>query len=172
MPEVSWQAKLDEKLGPPAAATDAPPRMPRVAIVGVGNELHGDDAAGVAVARALEPLSGERLLVLDAGPAPENVTGALRRFAPDFILLVDAADMGEEPGTVRWLEWESVANVGGSTHSLPLTVVVRYLIEELGCEIGLLGIQPLKLPLLGRPLSDEVQAAVGTVVRAIGERMA
>ncbi len=92
--------------------------------------------------------------------------------APDFILLVDAADMGEEPGTVRWLEWESVANVGGSTHSLPLTVVVRYLIEELGCEIGLLGIQPLKLPLLGRPLSDEVQAAVGTVVRAIGERMA
>ncbi len=164
MPEPAWQAALDEKIGPPQTR--------RVAVVGVGNELHGDDAAGLAVARALEPLAGEHLLVIDAGPAPENVTGALRRFAPDLIVLVDAADMGEAPGAVRWLDWESVAGVGGTTHSLPLTVLARYLIDELGCEVGLLGIQPLNVALLGSPLSAEVQAAVDAVTRALSERLA
>ena len=40
---------------------------------------------------------------MEAGPAPENFTGPLRRFRPDLVLLVDAAQMDAEPGTIGWL---------------------------------------------------------------------
>ncbi len=72
---------------------------PRTAILGIGQELRGDDALGLEIARRLQKkLSGrEDVLILLAGPAPENFTGALRRFAPQRVILVDAALMGEPP---------------------------------------------------------------------------
>src|SRR5512139_3912125 len=79
----------------------------RIAIVGVGNFERSDDAAGILVARGL--LYGrhgalpEHILVIDAGHAPENSTGELRRFGPQGVLFVDAAEMGEVPGTIRWI---------------------------------------------------------------------
>lgn len=158
-----WQQKLASKLTKPDLE---PP--PRVAVVGVGQVLNGDDAAGVAVAQALQPLEDEheRLLIIDAGPAPENVTGALRRFSPDFILFVDAAQMEEPPGTVRWLEWEEISGVSASTHTLPLHMVAAYLQTELGAEVALLGIQPgIMLP--GTDISPAVQHAVDEVAAAI-----
>ena len=61
------------------------------------------------VAQALqEVMGGARsadrdgsFLCLSAGAAPENCTGLLRRFRPDLVLLVDAAEMGEAAGAVR-----------------------------------------------------------------------
>ncbi|HPV07090.1 MAG TPA: hydrogenase 3 maturation endopeptidase HyCI [Aggregatilineales bacterium] len=158
-----WQQKLTEKLARP----DREPPL-RVAVVGVGQVLNGDDAAGVAVAQALQPLADEheRLLVIDAGPAPENVTGALRRFSPDFILFVDAAQMEEPPGTVRWLEWEEISGVSASTHTLPLHMVAAYLQTELGAEVALLGIQPGSM-VPGTDISPVVQQAVDEVAAAI-----
>jgi hypothetical protein len=76
-----------------------------VAIVGIGNELNGDDGAGVWVLRNLKDVIGRvadsPVLIIDAGTAPENVTGALRKFAPELILLIDAAQLNEPPGTAR-----------------------------------------------------------------------
>jgi hydrogenase 3 maturation protease len=71
--------------------------QPRVAVVGVGHELRGDDAAGVIAARLLKAVlaDDDPVLVVEGGSAPENHTGPLRRFAPDLVLLVDTAQMGE-----------------------------------------------------------------------------
>ena len=123
-----------------------------MAVVGVGQELNGDDAAGVQVAQALSrrqragwsdasrpvPFS---LLVIEGGHAPENCTGAIRRFAPDLVILVDAAEMGDPPGTIRWLDWHEAVGLDASTHSLPPSMVARYLAAELSCEVALIGIQ-------------------------------
>ena len=70
-------------------------RPPRLAVVGIGHELRGDDAAGVRVARALQSRfpTSDALVAIDAGSAPENHTGALRRFKPDLVLLIDAAQI-------------------------------------------------------------------------------
>lgn len=75
----------------------------RVAVPGIGNHLFGDDGVGVLMARELTARAGRQAdcLVLDAGTAPENFTGPLRRFRPDFVLLVDAAQLSAEPGTSR-----------------------------------------------------------------------
>src|SRR6478736_4064730 len=70
---------------------------PRISVLGVGNPFRSDDGAGVLVARRLASrecaLATGHLLIIEAGHAPENTTGELRRFAPDLVLIIDAADM-------------------------------------------------------------------------------
>ena len=110
----------------------APPDEPvarRVAVVGIGNELAGDDGVGMHVVRALGERAGARpdLLVLETGTAPENFTGPLRRFAPTVTILVDAADLGERPGAVAWADWQASDGLSASTHTLPPSVFARYL---------------------------------------------
>jgi hydrogenase maturation protease HycI len=145
----------------------------RIAIVGIGHELRGDDAAGVAVACCLQPLvdASDRVFVINAGPAPENITGLLRRFDPSLVLLVDAAQMNQAPGTVHWLDWKDTVGVSASTHTLPPHVLAGYLTAELGCKVALLGIQPSNTCVLGAPLSPEVQRAVDSVVQTLSHTL-
>lgn len=143
---------------------------PKVAVVGVGQELNGDDAAGVLVARRLRRLldSPERWLVVEGGLAPENALGLLRRFCADVVILVDAAHMGETPGAVRLLDWQMCDGMSASTHTLPLSLVCRYLMEETGCVLALVGIQSGDTG-FGLPPSPAVRAAVQHVARTLVE---
>ncbi len=138
----------------------------RLAVLGVGHELRGDDAAGLAVARGLRPFANEQFLVVEAGHAPENHTATVRRFAPTLVLLVDAAQMDEPPGTVRWLAPADITGISASSHTLPLHMLARFLQADLGCEVALLGIQPADTS-LGAPLSERVETAVSAVIQAL-----
>lgn len=164
MSKNSWQASLRAQL----LRLTTVDHQPRLALLGIGHELCGDDAVGVRVAAALRPLlSGDpRLLVLEAGPAPENFTGALRRFQPDLVILLDSALMGEAPGTVRWLDWQDTEGMSASTHTLPLNILASYLTAELGCTLALIGIQPGQT-FADAPLTSPVQAAAYEIVAAL-----
>ena len=90
--------------------------------------MRSDDTAGVLIARSLsQHVSTDQVLILEGGPAPENRTGELRRFAPDLVLIVDAAEMGEPSGAVLWISEDDVDGMSASTHSLPLSMLVHYL---------------------------------------------
>ena len=144
----------------------------RTAIVGVGHELLGDDAAGVLVARKLATrcVGDDRLLVLEGGPAPEKCTGALRRFGPELVIMIDSAEMGVPPGTLRWLDWSAAEGVSASTHTLPLNLFARYLSAELHCRVALLAIQPGPTwP--GAPLSPAVERAIATALLMVEEAL-
>jgi hydrogenase 3 maturation protease len=148
----------------------------RVAVLGVGQELRGDDAAGLAVVRELltrlSPV--DNLLLLDTGPAPEAFTGRLRKFGPDWVLFVDAADMDAEPGTVAWISDEEITGLSASTHTLPVSVMAKYMLAEFGCRIALLGIQPqqtdLEVP-LSAPVTQAVAAVTAVFEQAITPRV-
>jgi hydrogenase 3 maturation protease len=144
----------------------------RVAILGVGNPLRSDDAAGVLVARALAQRDGgrdtDRVLIIDAGQAPENRTGELRKFSPDVVLIIDAADMGEKPGTVQWIPEESIEGMSASTHSLPLSMLAHYLKLELNCAVAFLGIQAASNE-VGERVSTEVLQAIEEIVDVLDE---
>ncbi len=161
-----WQESLKTELQRLTVAD----RPPRVALMGIGHELCGDDAVGVRIAAALRSLlSGdERFLVLEAGPAPENFTGLLRRFQPDLVVLLDSALMDEAPGTVRWLDWQETEGMSASTHTLPLHILASYLTAELGCTMALIGIQP-EQTFADAPLTPPVQAAADAVVAALAD---
>jgi hydrogenase 3 maturation protease len=164
MSKNSWQENLKAAL----LRLTTVEHLPRVAFMGIGHELCGDDAAGVRVAAALKPILAydHRFLVLEAGPAPENFTSPLRRFQPDLVVLIDSALMDETPGKVRWLDWQETEGMSASTHTLPLHILASYLTAELGCTIGLIGIQPGQT-FADAPLTRPVQAAADEVVAAL-----
>jgi hydrogenase 3 maturation protease len=139
----TWRALLRLLL---KQLTSKSANSPRIATLGVGNQFRSDDGAGVLIARALSErkcaLDTDHLLVIEAGHAPENTTGELRKFAPDLVLIIDAAEMGEKPGSIQWIPEESIDGMSASTHSLPLSMLARYLRLELHCTVALLGIQP------------------------------
>jgi hydrogenase 3 maturation protease len=144
--------------------------LPRVAIVGIGNEFNGDDAAGVLVARRLGArecsVDASHVLVIEAGQAPENITADLRRFQPQVVLLIDAAQLDAGPGDIVWIPWETTSGMSASSHSLPLSMLARYLTLEFACTVHLLGIQPAwNEP--GAHLSTAVQAAVDDICQTL-----
>ncbi len=163
----SWRTSLSQLLDQLKSESGQPPR---VAIVGIGNNLRNDDAAGTLVAREL--LHREcaadtgHLLVIQAGHAPENVTGELRSFAPDLILLIDAAEMRDAPGAICWVPIQSIEGMSASTHSLPLSMLARYLTLELHCMVALIGIQPRSND-VGELISPEVLRAIDEIVDEI-----
>lgn len=163
---MNWQIAFNQTL----ANLSAKEPPPRVALLGIGHELCGDDAAGIMLARELNARSEncEWLLPLETGPAPENFTGSLRRFKPDLVLLVDAAQMDGKPGEIRWLDWKNLRGISASTHTMPLDIIVTYLTAELGCQAGLLGIQPAGNA-VGAPLSPEVNSAVESMAQTLFE---
>jgi hydrogenase 3 maturation protease len=152
----SWQQNLQADLKRLQKAE----QPSRLAVLGVGHELYGDDAVGVWLAgrlAELEPSNGN-LLAIQGGPAPENFTGSLRCFHPDMVLLVDAALMSLQPGQTAWLDWQDTSGFSASTHTLPLHLLAAYITAELDCEVKLLGIQPASCQ-VGDPLSQPVQQA-------------
>ncbi len=106
------------------------------------------------------------LLVMDCGAIPENATGPLRRFQPQFILLVDAADLNEPPGTIQFVELDQVRGFSASSHTLPLSVLAGFMREEFNCEVGLCCIQPQSLE-FETELSQFVKQAVKKLVDEI-----
>ena len=117
-----------------------------LAVVGIGSDLRGDDIAGLLVLRnlraALARSRSKTIQLFNGGTAPENLTGEIVRFQPSHILLVDAADLGQKPGTVKLLEPETIGGVSFSTDVLPLSILADYLKRALPCRIIILGIQP------------------------------
>lgn len=140
----------------------------RVVVVGVGNELAGDDAAGLVAVRALQqyPVDHQRVLILETGPAPENFTAAITRFKPDGVLVVDAARLNYSPGQITWLELAEVSAAGAATHGLPLTMFGRYLVAETNCKFSILGIQ-IDQTGFDRPVSLPVQRGALRVASAL-----
>ena len=109
-----------------------------------------------------------QLLWIEAGLAPENFTGPLRRFGAQLVLLVDAAEMGAPAGTIRLLDWQDTTGFGPSTHIQPLSTLAEYLGAEMGCQVVLLGIQPARLD-FDSPLSAPVRRAVTRLAAGIAE---
>jgi len=102
-------------------------------------------------------------LVVEAGLAPENFTGTLRRFQPDLVVLIDAAEMALPAGEIACLDWSAAGGWSASTHTLPLNMLSAFLVSELGCQVMVLGIQPMQME-MDQPFSQEVTRAVDEVV--------
>lgn len=171
---------LVEPQGPSAGAVEEMEmrlreiRTRRLAIIGVGNSMKGDDFAGSLVAKKLMNISNQavhRSLVLDAEDAPENFTEEIRAFKADTVIFIDSTVMGTPPGTVRLVSLDETEYPYFSTHNVPLKL--------LGTVMGdvesafLIGIEP-RTTEFGEQMSAEVKAActqvAQTVYKVIAER--
>ena len=150
-------------------------------VLGIGNRLGGDDAAGTCVVDMLNPalsaLSAGRhrakalltteIIAIDAGTAPESYTSVIRQHRPDLLILVDAADMGLPPGALRTITPEKISILSFSTHHMPLSMFIAYVKEFCG-KILLVGVQPERIE-TGKGISRAVRKSVRKLADAILE---
>jgi len=144
----------------------------RVVVLGVGNTMKGDDAAGLIAAELLEEglargkADPSRLRIIRAYDVPENFTGQIRAFGPDLVVLVDAALGKRRAGSVFPVDVSTIAFEDLSTHKVPLSAFVRYLDEDIGAKTLILGIQPAAVA-FGGPVSPAVRKAAERIAAAL-----
>jgi len=140
----------------------------KVAVLGAGSVLCGDDAVGMIVAKKLKYLSPNhpRLLAMEGSTAPENFTGLIRDFKPDLLLLVDAAYIDGEVGDIALIAPEDIEGLNFSTHMLPFGVLCDYLKSEVNCHTIVIGIKPGTVD-FGASASDTICCAADALVEKI-----
>ena len=166
MSRPSWRASLKRALKPLTGIDPAA----RLAIIGVGNEVWGDDAAGVQAARKLHKIFSQReeLLIIDAGPSPENFSGKLRQFRPDFVILIDAVRPDFLASRISWIELSSIDGISALTHGLPLSVLGEFFSQQLGVNAAVIGITGQQFE-FGAGLSLTTRRAVNDLVRFLSQ---
>lgn len=142
----------------------------RLAVLGVGSTLRGDDGAGVLIVeRLLEALPKDAypgLLLCAGGTAPENFSGNIRAFRPSHLLVVDAADAGSPPGSIVEIAKKDIGGPSFSSHMLPLKMMVDYLVNETGCAVTMLGLQYESIE-FGAELTDSMRDTVDELTEAL-----
>jgi hydrogenase 3 maturation protease len=124
--------------------------------------MMGDDGAGPLLAEMCAANPAGQWVVIDGGSAPENDIVAIRELRPERLLIVDATDMGLNPGDIRVIDPDDIAEMFMmTTHNMPLNYLVDQLKEDVG-EVIFLGIQP---DIVGfyYPMTQPVKEAVARV---------
>ena len=116
----------------------------KLIILGVGNELKSDDGIGPFIVKNLmaENIESDKLLLINAETVPENFTGKIRKENPSHVIIVDACQMGCQPGDIKIVDKDDFTNIGISTHSMSLSYFVKYLERDTDFKIIFVGIEP------------------------------
>jgi hydrogenase 3 maturation protease len=148
--------------------------MSSTIVLGIGNRLGGDDAAGTYVVdmvnqrwQTAKDLVPSDIMAIDAGTAPESYTSVIRQHQPDLLILIDAADMGLPPGALRTIMPEKISILSFSTHHIPLPIFISYVREFCG-KVLLVGVQPEQTE-TGSGISKTVRKSVKKLAEAILE---
>lgn len=169
MSACAFPASGRDRAGWPSSGEREPPDAPsrdltaalrqrlsgRVAVMGIGNPLRGDDGVGCVVARKLrrafawvpageEPAASgvTTVAVVDAEEIPEGYLDVLEAARPAVVVLVDAADLGCAPGALTLVDGARLRDDTTCTHRTPLAPLVRYLEQRTGAAVLLAAIQP------------------------------
>jgi len=121
----------------------------KIVVLAVGDELDPRDCLGILAGKKIESLRLRGVNVLVTFQMPENYTSVVKRLRPSHVVLIDAAEIGGKPGDVAFIDAEKVSATRVSTHAMPLSVLMDYLVKELGVKVALIGIQPASLVELG-----------------------
>jgi len=136
-------------------------------VIGVGNGFRGDDAAGLAVARALG--DDPRVIVHEGEPIDllDRWEGA------GEVIVVDAARSGAAPGTIHRLDGLAApVAAGGSTHAFGLgqTLALARALGRAPARLAVIGIEGERFD-AGDELSPAVTTAVAQVVAELRGRL-
>jgi len=132
----------------------------KIAIVGIGNIIRGDDGLGPKLIEVLKSKGLSKATLFDCGTVPENYIFPILTASCDTIVLVDAADTKEAPGAIGVFGLEEISGVSFSTHN-PSPRLFTDLLKtgNENVNIFVVTVQP-KSTAIGQPLSEEVLAAL------------
>ena len=143
----------------------------KLKIIAVGNDLYGDDGIGNAVLSALKQIPKMKEIELIDGAT--DALGLIDHFeGTEHIIIVDAAQMGEKPGTVKVFSREEVKLKIKMDHlsvhgiSLAETFDIAHAVDSLPEKITIIGIEPKNIG-ISETLSDVVTKSIPEVVSNI-----
>ena len=143
----------------------------KLKIIAVGNDLYGDDGIGNAVLNALKQIPEMKEIELIDGAT--DALGLIDHFeGTEHIIIVDAAQMGEKPGTVKVFSREDVKLKIKMDHlsvhgiSLAETFDIAQAVDSLPEKITIIGIEPKNIG-ISETLSDVVTKSIPKVVSNI-----
>jgi len=134
------------------------------AILGIGNDLRGDDGFGSILARRLchefaQTEFAQR--IFDADTAPENYLGRLAKMHIAHLLILDAIVFGGAPSEVRIFDIDEIAAPFAMTHGPSNFRLLRIILPDVAIKI--LAVQPRKME-HGAQMSAEVQRAIDDLI--------
>lgn len=140
-----------------------------VVMVGIGNPLRGDDAAGSLVVRQVAGSPG--VCRIDAQDVPEDYLPLVISQHPDTIVLIDSVDLNSAPGSIALFDRDQIAGYWPSTHRVPISLLMSVLEDETHARVFAIGIQPAHTGFLG-PVSEAVAASVTHVAGMLNRALA
>lgn len=151
---------------------ESPKALRETLILGIGNVLLGDEGVGGRAVRRLQAESpaDSRLVFLDGGTLSFTLTGPIAD-CPRLIV-IDAAVMGDPPGTVRVFEDEAMdrqlSRHASSIHEVSLGELLDMarLTDSLPERRALIGIEPAVVD-WGDTLTPTVEAAIPQVLERV-----
>ncbi len=126
----------------------------KVVILGIGNELRGDDGFGPYVAESLQGKVSAR--IFNCGTALENYYNPIVKENPDAIILLDIVDFNGPFGEIGVFEKGDILKVGFSTHNISPRVFIELLESSLKSDIIMVGVKP-RSTAFGADLSAEIK---------------
>jgi hydrogenase maturation protease len=143
-------------------------------VLGIGNPILSDDGVGIAAldALAVEPELPDRVRLIDGGTVAPDLLGAVA--GCNALIVLDAVDVGEPPGTVVRLDLRDGVAVGGprTVHDLGLAGLLGdlRLLGQFPERAILIGVQP-DLVGLGTKLSPAVARAMRELIGAVLQQL-
>lgn len=135
----------------------------RTMIWGLGNELYGDDQVGIEVCRKLMKMDIDGILDISiCYTVPGNYVSKAVKLRPYRLILIDASDMGLNPGEFRRFFLDDIKDVSFTNHDMP----IDRMLAPLSHITTVIGIQPQRVE-LGAPLSELLDRAATIVARII-----
>ena len=144
------------------------------AVLGLGNLVHSDDGVGVHAIQRLQrdPRVPPGIVLLDGGTHGLGLLPHVLGFSR--LLVVDAVDAGEPPGTVVRFEGSALHGLPGksSVHQLGFAdmMVALKLLGEAPPELVVFGVQPLSTEWsseLTPPVLEALPALLDAVLRQL-----
>jgi hydrogenase maturation protease len=148
--------------------------MTKTLVLGLGNLVHSDDGLGVHAIQALRQDSRvpADTVLMDGGTLGLSLLPHISAF--QRLLVIDALDVNESPGTLLRLEGKALRNLPGkaSVHQLGFAdlMVALELLGESPEEIVLFGVQPLSTE-WSTELTPPVREALGPLFDALLEQL-
>ena len=138
----------------------------RPLVIGIGNELRGDDGAGITITEKLLNMGySNAIAVFDT---PENYLQKIASMEGESRLWIDVINWDSQPGNYKIFLPEEIHHFAISTHNYSPTVLLEYLKPLRPIPDFFLGIQPATLD-LGDPISPAVQDAINNIVKIAGK---
>lgn len=144
--------------------------MTRTVVIGVGNRIRGDDAAGVLVAEQLRPRVPETVEVVSCNEEPSRLMDAWA--GADSVVLVDTVSSGAPAGTLHRFDAGAEAvparSFGSSTHAIGIaeTIELARALGRLPRRVRVYGIEAGGFT-TGAELTPAVEAAVAFLVKEV-----